>query len=605
MAQTAAVERDAVGIRSAQETPSRVRLPLFDGGMRTDKAPEALAPNETVQLKSLHIVAGRLVVDTGYVPFNGSYLGVAQGTFEAFYADGSSALLLFTTQTVYKYNSTVLQWQIVSLNALHTTTAAYTAGANVFALNSVTDIVIGGIVGIALDNGEQLITFVTNVAGLNVTTNNPIAAGRSVANGANVFVAIVLHGDVKRSQISAVIFPANEWIIFSNGIDPILYYYGGLVTKLLGLPANTTCGAMAVYHELLLIGNTEESGVHHPYRVRQSDLADPTQWTTGIAAIYDLLDTDDTILTLLPLGPWMIAYRESSIMRASYLGILDETLFWEYMTQLEGTQSQGAVVNVGGEHVLVGHFGVYAYQGGYTLDSIGDGVFTEFLSPTGDFNAPARITLFTVFVPDLDEVWILYPSGVSLTPSKLLRVQLENNAWSERFFADSFVAGGAVLPLDETTWTTAKGEWEDPQWQRPWDSRSLVKNVPSIVLSPAVVGGASVSLSLYEYRATTDNGVPIAWSVTTKQLGDGSQFSRWERLNVVATGADVLLEVSEDEGATFESVGTFDFGAAGAPAAKNVWLDRVSTRLQVRMSGVDPAFSLRYVDVVSIAESDW
>jgi len=232
-------------------------------------------------------------------------------------------------------------------------------------------------------------------------------------------------------------------------------------------------------------------------------------------------------------------------------------------------------------------------------------VFSAFLAMQGDFNTPARVTLFAVFVPDLDEVWIVYPSGTSLSPNKLLRVQLENNAWATRVFADSFYAASLLLPTARVTWVTAPGHWNSTQWERPWDSRSLTQNIPSIVLCPAAVGGGTVRLQLYEYRATTDNGATIAWSLTTKQLGDGAQFSRWERVNVVAIGADVLVEVSEDEGATFEPVGTFSFGAVDAPAATNVWLDRVSTRLQLRLSGDDPAFSFRYADVVSLAESEW
>jgi hypothetical protein len=603
--QSVAVEKDAQRLRPAAEQPAQVRLPLFDGGVRTDKAPADLAPNELMELKSLHVVAGRLVVDTGYVPFGGPYLGTAQGTFEAFFADGSSVLLLFTTTTVYKYNPAALQWQVVSLNSIRTTTAGYAAGATAFALNSVANIIVGTLVGIVLDNGVQLITTVTGISSLTITTAAAVPVGRTVANGADVFVAVALLGDVQKSQISAVVFPGNNWIIFSNGVSPVMYYLLDVVKPLPGLPATTTCGAIAVFHETVLLANTTEGGTHLPHRVRQSDAGDPANWTTGIAAIYDLLDTDDTILNLSPLGPWMIAYREASIMRASYLGVLNEILFWEYMTQLEGAQSQGAVVNVGGEHVFVGHAGIYAYQGGYTLDSIGDGVFNNFLAAMGDFNVPARATLFTVFVPDLDEVWVVYPSGRSATPNKLLRVQLENNSWSERMFADSVVAGSSFLPFSMTSWASAAGQWNSTQWARPWDSRSLVQNIPSILLSPAVAGGGATQLLLYEYRAQTDNGAPITWSLVTKQLGDGAQFARWETVNVVAVGASVLVQMSEDEGATWRTIGTFSFGAVGAPSATRVPVDRVSTRCQLRMSGTDPAFQLRYMTVHSIAESEW
>jgi hypothetical protein len=571
--------------------------------MRTDKAPEDLAPNECVDIEGLHIVAGRLVVDTGYVPYNGDYIGVSQGVFQVFFNDGSVVLLLFTTEAIYTWSTATLQWQPVSQDSIRATTAGpYSAGANVFSLDSVANVTIGTLVGLTLDDGSELITTVTNVSVLDITTTDVVPVGRTVASGVDVFVSPTMHGDVQKSQLSVVVFPGNDWVIFSNGVDEVSYYFQGVVTKLPDLPSSTTCGAIAVFHETVLLANTTEGGTHLPHRVRQSDLGDPSNWTTGIAAIYDLLDTDDIILRLESLGPWMIAYREQSIMRASYLGVLNEILFWEYMTQLEGAQSQGAVVNVGGEHVFVGHAGIYAYQGGYTLDNIGDGVFNNFLAPTGDFNTPARITLFTIFLADLDEVWVFYPAGQSKTPNKMLRVQLENNAWAVRVFAQSFVAANLVLPFALTTWATAKGQWNSPLWARPWDSRSLIQNIPSVALSPATADGP---LALYEYRAQTDDGAVIPWTLTTKQLGDGYQFSRWELASVVAAGAGVLVERSEDEGTTWVTVGTFDFGPAPAIAAPNVYIDHVSTRLQLRLSGTDPTFTLRYVDVVSLAETEW
>jgi hypothetical protein len=36
-----------------------------------------------------------------------------------------------------------------------------------------------------------------------------------------------------------------------------------------------------------------------------------------------------------------------------------------------------------------------------------------------------------------------------------------------------------------------------------------------------------------------------------------------------------------------------------------VYIDHVSTRLQLRFSGTDPTFTLRYVDIVSLAETEW
>jgi hypothetical protein len=76
--------------------------------------------------------------------------------------------------------------------------------------------------------------------------------------------------------------------------------------------------------------------------------ADATNWSTGLAGIDDLVDTEDFILSLLILGPWLIAYRETTIMRCSYLGLPNQTVFWEYMIYGEGAVSQNAVAELGG-----------------------------------------------------------------------------------------------------------------------------------------------------------------------------------------------------------------------------------------------------------------
>lgn len=600
--QSHAVEKDAAALNRLipQETQRRDLLPLLNGGFRTDKAPADLAPNETADMQGLHIVAGRLVVDTGYVPFGSVYLGTAQATYQVFFNDSTTALLLFTTKTVYLWNSTVLQWQLVSLNSIRTTTAGYGTGVTAFALNSVANIAVGSVIGVTLDDGTQLISLVNNVTGLTVTVDNPIPAGRTVANGANVFLSLSLSGNPAISQISVQIFPGNDWVIFSNGIDAILYYYQGVVKLLPGLPANTTCGTIAVFHQLVLIGNTTENGTHFPHRVRQSDAGDPTEWTTGIAATYDLLDTDDTILRLLALGPWLITYREKTVMRASYVGVLNEILFWEYMVQLEGAQSQGAVCDVGGEHVFVGINGVYSYKGGYELEQIGEQIFTTFLSATGDFNAAAKLTLFIIHVPALDEVWIFYPAGTAVVPNKMLRVQLENQAWSVREFAKSFYGAALTLPQSFSSWTSAKGVWSDPAWMRPWSSRTFVQNIPSVLLCPTVEGGL---LNLYDYAAETDYGTAIPWTLTTREFGDGSNYTRWENVSFVGVGDGVLLERSQDEGATFTAVATLNFG--GDASSQQTYIDKVSTRLQLRLSGSDYDFQLRRGMLTSEEESEW
>lgn len=609
--QSRAVEADVATLaRSSPQERERVeRVPLLSGGIHTEKAPNELAPNEVVECLGLHLVAGRLVVDTGYVPFSHEYDGIAQLPFQALFADGTSVELLVTSTTVYRYASEIPQWQLVSLNAVRLTTAPAAGGDQALDLDDVSDIAAGTVIGVILDDGTQFVSFAQGPpVGNTITLDAPLPVGSTVALGNEVAVGVELHGDPTISQVSAVLFPGNEWIIFSNGIDPIMYYYQGVVTELAGLPTNTTCATMAVFHSMLFIGNTTENGTHLPGRVRQSDLADPEGWTPGvdgIAAIYDLLDTPDYIFALKTLGPWLICYRAASVMRASFIGALNEIVYWEYMSQQDGIQSQGAVADVGAAHILIGTNNVYAYTGDYTLPPIGEPVFQNFLARDGDLYAPAKATIFTVYVPALREVWIFYPSSevapapdYPTYPNKTLRYNVALRSWQTREFADLFVAAGMYLPQSITTWATAPGLWNDVIWARPWNSRLNVQNIPNVFLCPA----AAQQLYVYEFAAQTDAGAVIEFELVTRQYGDGGEFTRWERVDFTGTGG-ATVETSQDEGVTWLPLGTLALGTT--PSVQTLWIDTTSSRLQFRIAGTDSAFALRYASVACEFDSEW
>jgi hypothetical protein len=583
-----------------REEPVRIALPLFSGGMRTDKSPIDLQPNETVSLENLNLVAGDLSTDTGYTPFGSTYLGQAQQTFQAFFADGTTADLLVTTATIYNYVVTAQQWQLVSFGAAYSIShgGGYPIGTNAFNLASVTGLTNGKPLGVLQSDGTQLIGTIINIAGTIVTINT--ASTQTVNNGASVALGTTLNGDASgNNQVIMTTFPGNGWVIISNGIDPIMYYFGGVVQLLPGLPTNTTCKALIVTHEQLMIGSTIENGTAHPQRIRTSDQADPTNWTTGLAAIYDLLDTEDFILSLNILGPYTIVYRETTIMRGSYLGLPNQTWFWEYMVYGEGAISQGAVAEVGAEHVFVGNAGIYYYRGDYTIESIGDAVYFTFLSALGDLNPKAKSTLFCQYVGDFDEIWIFYPGGEAVFPNRMLRCVLEDNSWYHRTFFDQFVSCQPRLSLAEFTWATIPGAWTDHP--EPWDSRIFLQNVPNFLLCSITAS----TLMIYDYTTQTDNGHTIAWQIITKQYAqEPDKITRWERLTLYGAGSIDLIEFSMNEGTTWTTIGgpyvfteTFD--------RIDVYIDRVLPRLQFRISGADAFFVLRGGMLSGVWESDW
>jgi len=584
-----------------QEQVVREPMPLLSGGFRTDKAPPDLAPNEAVYIENLNIVAGDLSVDTGYTPFGSTFIGQAAASYQIFNPDGSSVDLLITTATIYQYDQNVVQWQLVSFGAAYSVNHAgtYPIGTTAFNLASVAGLTVGATLGVQQSDGTQIVGTITNISGTVVTISTP--STKTVNNSAPVALAATLHGDpTNETQVVFTEFPGNGWTIFSNGVDPVMYYYQGVVQVLGGLPTNTTCQAMAVFHECLILGNLIENGTSYPQRIRMSDQLNPQVWTpgTGIAAIYDLLDTEDFILSLNLLGPYLIAYRETTIMRASYFGLPNQTLYWEYMIYGEGAISQAAVSETGDVHFFVGNAGLYLYDGSYELTSIGDAVFFDYFSQGGALNPAARRTVFTQYVGDFDECWVFFPSGNDAFPRTMLRVALDNNAWFHRTFADSFVSIAPRITLQAFTWATIPGVWTDHP--EPWNSRIYKQNIPNFLLcSPT-----QSKLMVYDYSTATDNGTVIPWQIITKEYGDGAEYVRRERWAFVGEGSNVLLEYSTDEGNTWTTIGTFGLGV-GVSASMNAYVDLSTTKIMFRLSGTDPTFQLRRGTLLGVIDSEW
>ena len=493
-------------------------------------------------------------------------------------------------------------------------------GVNTVNVATIQGMVIGSTrIGVTLRDGTQWQFVLSNIQGapgnytlVSETTTCP-APGAAV--GAPVAVAPMLNGRLS-VQACLAAFPANGWLIISNGVDPVFYFYNGVAAQLPGLPDGTTCDAMCVAHQQLLIGNTIENGMDFPQRIRASDQADPTGWVpgqNGIAAIYNLVDTEDFILSLNLLGPWLIVYRETTIMRGTYLGLPNQTWFWEYMIFGEGIISQGAVAEIGENHFIVGQQGIYTYAGGYDLTSVGDNIFAQILSAKGILNPVAKSTLFVQYIEDQDECWIFFPTGQNTLPDTMIRCSLEKHAWYFRSFADKFVSAGIYLPLQTIEWVSALGTWA--QNTAAWDSRVFLLNAPTIILSAPLADRTFI----YDYTSDGDNGVPLQWDMTMKDIGTGNDIRRWDSLTLFGAGNGITISYALDpttdprmpgQTQTFTPMTTSDgkpfvlnFGAG--KSRQRVTFDAASTFIRVRLSGSDPTFFLEYAEMWHSFESEY
>src|SRR6266566_4409022 len=493
-------------------------------------------------------------------------------------------------------------------------TAAVAAGDTIFTPSNLQGIKTGSKLGVELIDGNQW-QFTASVSGGTITADVPCPAV-GAANGASIALAVKFNGSLTVQPVITA-FPGHGWVILSNGFDPIFYYDGARIAQLPGLPDNTSAQAMAVFHGSLHIANLVENGQEFPQRDRMSDAGDPTGWIpgqNGIAAIYNLVDTEDFILSLNLLGPWLIAYRETTIMRASYLGLPLNTIFWEYMVFGGGIESEGSVAEIGETHAIVGTQGVYEYAGGYDLVSIGDNIFSQLLSAKGNLNAEAKSTIFTQYVSDQDEFWLFYPTGENTLPDTMLRCSLEKKAWYPRVFKDApFVSAGFFLPLLTTTWSSAIGTWA--QNTAAWNSRIFLVNAPTVILCSPNADRTFV----YDYNTPGDNGSAAEWSMTLKDLGDGDSLMRWDSMVLYGKGNGITVSYALDPPrdplqpgppVVFTpltdadgNVYTLDFGDGAS--RQRITFNNVSTYIRIMLNGTDPTFTLSYAEMWYAFETEY
>jgi hypothetical protein len=458
----------------------------------------------------------------------------------------------------------------------------------------------GSFLGLPLDDGEQLPVTVTGVLGDVVSFTPAVPTGRNVPANSNICLGIALNGTLT-NQVAIVQYPPLGWTVISNNVDQVFYWNSARLTPLPTQVTPTTCVDLFVFHESLFLVAPTENGTALPQRVRQSDAGNPTAWTSGapgsIAAIYDLLDTEDFILKAAGLGPYFILYRETTIMRGTYLGVLGETIFWEYMVDGDGAISTGAVTEITGENEFVGQGNIYQYEGGYTLNDVGDQVFNPLLSANGNLNSALKSLIFAQYVQDYDEILLFYPSGSNTLPDQCLRHHLQTGGWFQREFANKFVSAAFYVPTSDTTWAGATGTWAQNNFA--WNSRAFRANIASLLLCAA----DDNLVFLYDYRTQTDNGVAIPWTAQTKDVGDGDAKNRWDSVRLYGQGTGTI-SCSIDAGATWATVGSFALGATTS-ALQILYFQAVSPYIRFMLSGTDPTFKLNWLEVWSLPESEW
>ena len=553
-------------------------------GMNVTDAPELLQKSEMINLENIFIRNSRLNVDTGYKKFQETVHGTPRACFQFFKTTGASELVLITNDSFYTRDND--QWFYVSDGTSTTTSVNAIAGATSVTVASITGFSNGDGIGIALDDGSQHQT----------TINAPPAAGvisfadalpSDCTQPKPVVKAVELSG-TDDDQISLVVMAAYNYLVFTNANDNVKYYDGTAVQDVPNLPStgNCKCKAVGLFNNHLILFHTIEGGTAIPQRIRWSAAGDPTDWTSVNDAGYvDLFDSEDFIITGVPIGPYVAIYRERSIYRMEYLGSADKLFNFDEVVSGEGARSVDSVVDVGTEHIFVGNSNVYRYRGGFDLDPMSDKLYDSIFGEAGEINSNYSSRIICIYIEELDEVWFFYPTATSTYPKKIAKIKMYNEAWTIRVLTREITGYGFFSTSTSLKWNELVGSWAEQSWK--WGGAKTLAGSPTTLLCSNTSGNQVYE---YDYVSNTDDGDTISWTIETKEFYNPDTDFRTDALIVRAKGNQFNIYYSTDGGKNWNlwKAATISTDLKTHRFYKQV----VANRIRFRFTGTGPGFSM-------------
>lgn len=562
----------------------------LNGGLTIDLPSDLIEDYQFPDLNNVIYKDGIIKVDTGIVTFGNIVLGTPRAIFQFFLTDGSDYLVLLTNLVMYVWSTGTTSWIPYDNGNNTTTTGSVIAGATSVTLTAPAGYGVGDIMCVELDNGAIQAVTITSIASSPTIdfAGDPLQDASTAGNAVYETIKFAGTDDV---QPSFTVFPANDWLIFTNGVDYPYYFDGTTLALVPNLPSAgaTICKLVSTFNNRVLLANTTEAGTAYPQRVRWCDAGDPTNWSTGDSGYQDLYDSEDFIIASANLGPFLIYYRDRSIIRTSFVGSATKLFEFESVVSGEGAVSQDSVLDVGDFHTFFGSANIYDYEGGFDIKPVGDQLYTKIFSSTGELVPSTKHRTFGLYIEELDESWFLYSANSDETyPTRLIRRQKES--WWQRDFPVEMSGFGYYENTGDVTWN----DWADIAWTEldyAWNSKNLQSNSPIILLC-----GIDGQIYKYDYTASTDNGVAITYQLTTKDFGHPRVEYRFDEYEFYLSGTNILVEYTKDKGETWNTLDTFSPGAIRI--SNRAWEQVVSNYIGLRFSGSESfsisSFSFQY-----------
>jgi hypothetical protein len=232
----------------------------------------------------------------------------------------------------------------------------------------------------------------------------------------------------------------NDSIYFTQKNDGLhKWNITGNVVHVPEAPKGKVGGVIAAH---LCLFNVSDIDGDHPQRFQWASEATDDDWIAAPnndAGYFDISESGDIGIGALPLQDDLVLYKEQSIIQIAFIGG-NEVFGRRYTLRNIGLLGSYAVLDVGGEHILMGQDTFYTYSGGNVSSDIGvkirDRVYNEI-----DLSKRARIR--SVYMQETREALFFYPSNTSTQPDadKCVIYSTQEKLWYGPFNVQCSMAG--------------------------------------------------------------------------------------------------------------------------------------------------------------------
>ena len=370
-------------------------------------------------------------------------------------------------------------------------------------------------------------------------------------------------GDIDNTFWS-VIDAYNDRIIFSQGIDPILYTTPPFTT-LTELVSDYASNFGTIYADRLIIGSVRESPmsspVDYPFRLRWSVAGNYTDFSGTGSGYKDCSEDPFDITGLAVMSDTLLIYKAYSIMHCTRTGSATSPFDFKVRVDSIGCFIPGTLVSLGDSHFFAGSDNFYTYDL-RSPKAVGDKIkdaFLDELNPTYSHRTHALVA------EEFNEVHIYYPDTSSTTPNRCLVYNYDLLAFTSKWRI-SAIASGYGKQYASDTWDSSPGVYTWDTWTGSWDSSELLANKPLNLIAE--------DNKLYKYSSSlTDAGTSFTLEWRTKEVAVPELHKRIFLCRVrvgyyTQTSGSLLVSISGDGGASWETDRTLSLSTSATSQLK-------------------------------------